>query len=342
MQKGTEFYLGTYTNSDSKGIYKYTLLEDGKLELVGLVAQSENPSFLTKSPDGKYLLAVNENTEGSVESFKIEKDSLVFINRSASGGAHPCHIMTTENGHVLAANYTGGNVGLLELMEDGKLSALLDVQQHSGKGTHTRQDAPHAHSAWLAPDNETIISVDLGTNELIFSKIDSENKKLIPDSTQHKLQMNPEAGPRHLSIHPNKKWIYVIDELTSSVSLVIKEEGLYTVKSSISTLPEDYAEGNTCADIHISDDGKFLYASNRGHNSIAIFSIGENGELSALGHESTKGDGPRNFSLSPNNEFLLVANQNTNNIISFKRNIETGALDFVSEINAPVPVCILF
>lgn len=339
--KGTAFYVGTYTNKDSKGIYKYKLLENGKVESIGLVAQTESPSFLTKSVDNKYLLAVSESEKGTVESYKIGKDSLEFINRSKSGGAHPCFVTVNDAGQVLVANYSGGNISLLELMSNGELSSLLDVQQHHGKGPTNRQKAPHAHSTWFAPTNNSIVSVDLGTDELIFSTIDAQSKKLVP-YTQHKLKMEAGAGPRHLSFHPNNKWIYVVNELNSTVSLVTEEEGKYTLKSSVSTLPEEYTEKNLCADIHVSKDGKFLYVSNRGHNSIAIFSINENGELTSVGHELTRGDWPRNFALSPDNNFLLVAHQHSGNIVSFKRNTETGELDYISEIMAGTPVCILF
>ncbi len=337
----THFYVGTYTNTQSEGIYTYALADDGEIKQVGLAARSENPSFLAKSADQKYLLAVNENTEGTVSSFEIQKDSLSLIDKSPSGGAHPCFVAVNDLGQVLTANYSSGTIGLLQIDESGALSSLLDVQQHDGKGSHPRQDAPHAHSVWFDPGTNTIISVDLGTNELLFSNIDQKTNKLLP-AIPHALQMDPGAGPRHLAFHPNKPWIYVVNELTSSVSLVAKDTSGYKVKASFSALPEGFTEENTCADIHISDDGNFLYASNRGHNSIAIFFIETNGDLKILGHESTRGNGPRNFALSPDNSFLLVANQLTDNIVSFKRDAGSGKLEYVTEVSAPTPVCILF
>lgn len=339
-QMATKFYVGTYTNTHSEGIYTYALHKNGELERIGLAATSENPSFLTKSADGKYLIAANENEVGTVSAFEIREDSLYFTNKRSSGGAHPCFVIANEEGHVLAANYSSGTIGLLQLENKGTLSPLLDSQQHTGSGAHERQDAPHAHSVWFDPDGKTIISVDLGTNELIFSTIETGTNKLIP-ATQHTLQMDPGAGPRHLAFHPDKPWIYVVNELTSSVSLV-KKDSVYSLKSSFSTLPENFKEENTCADIHVSDDGRFLYASNRGHNSLVIFSIGTDGNLTLVGHESTRGDGPRNFALSPDNAFLLVANQLTNNIVSFKRDSNSGKLEYISEVTAPIPVCILF
>ena len=345
--KTYSFFVGTYTDGDSQGIYKYTLHKDGKLSLNGLAAISDNPSFLTKSTDSKYLIAVNEisdkDTVGSVESFLIQSDTLKLINKSSSGGAHPCFVTVNEAGYVLTANYTGGNVGLLQLNSQGELTGLLDLQQHSGSNTTDRQKGPHAHSTWFTPKNNDVISVDLGTNELWFSKLDTEAQKLVP-SNPNTLAMEPGAGPRHLTFHPNGKWLYVVNELNGTVSLVEKTiAGTYQKKGSVSTLPVDYNKPNSCADIHISSDGKFLYASNRGHNSIAIFKVSsDDGSLALVAHEATRGDGPRNFSLTPDEKFLLVANQHSNNIISFKRNAATGLLEYVDEIKAPTPVCILF
>lgn len=339
------FYVGTWTNADSKGIYKYSLHEDGSLERIALSAKSDYPSFLTKSADGQFLVAVSEVDEdgvGYVESYLIKGDSLELLSKTSSGGAHPCFVTMNEEGYILVGNYTGGNVGLLKLNEEGKLTELLDLQEHEGNGGTERQKSPHAHSVWFDGD-ESIISIDFGTNELWFSDLDTVTQKLVPTNSQ--LSMDSGAGPRHLVFHPNKKnWLYVVNELNATITRVAKNEnGTFEKKESISTLPEGYKEDSFCADIHISADGKFVYASNRGHNSIAIFSVDQmTGELTSVGYESTKGDWPRNFSLSPNEDFLLVANQNTNNIVSYKRDSETGLLTFVAEIEAPTPVCILF
>ena len=343
--KTQSFYLGTYTDKDSKGIYKYSIDSVGILKEIGLVAYSNNPSFLALSTDKKYLLAVNEVNEdstGFIESFEIKGDSLEIINKSPSGGANPCFVAINEKGYVLVANYTGGNVGLLKLNNNGELSSLLDLSQHEGKGITERQEAPHAHSAWFdKQDNTKVVAVDLGTNELWFSQIDPNSDKFIPSE---KLAMAEGAGPRHLAFHPNKKYVYVLNELDNTISMVQKSEGEnYVIKQTISTLPEGFLEFSKGADIHVSNDGKFVYSSNRGHDSIAIFSVNTiNGNLTLLGFESTKGKNPRNFSLSTDENYLIVANQNSDNLISFKRNKETGLLSFVSEIKAPTPVCILF
>lgn len=341
----TSFYVGTYTNGDSKGIYKYQIDGTGLLSKIGLVAETNNPSFIAKTKDNQTLLAVEETDEngtGFVNSFRILKDTLIFTSKSKSGGAHPCFITINHKNQVLVSNYSGGNVGYLEVDDQNGLTNILDVQQHFGKGVTDRQKAPHAHSAWFHPTKNEIISLDLGTNQLWFSAID-ETKKGFVFTNQKILNMAEGAGPRHLTFHPKNQWIYVLNELNNTVSLVKENNNIYVVESSISMLPKDFTKYSKGADIHISNDGKFLYASNRGHNSIVIYKMSsENGTLELVGFEDVRGANPRNFSLSPDNKFLLVANQDTNNLVSFKRNAETGKLTFVNEVSAPNPVCILF
>lgn len=341
-----EFFVGTYTAGESEGIYKYLLYEDGNMEKIGLVAKTKNPSFLALSSDKKTLLSVceveNKNGVGFVESFSLMRDSLQFINRKSTGGAYPCFVSINPANFVLVANYSGGNVGLFEFSESGRLSEILDLQQHIGSGSHLRQKSAHAHSAWFSPFSNDVIAVDLGTNELWISQLNEDNKTLDIESLK-KLKMEEGAGPRHLVFHPNGKWIYVINELNSSISLAVKENETYEKSNSVSTLSLNFDGENYCGDIHISSDGNFVYASNRGHNSIAIFKVNpENGNLKLIAHELVRGNWPRNFSLSPDGDYLLVANEKSNNLISFKRDKISGLLNYVSEINAPSPVCILF
>jgi len=347
-RKDATFFVGTYTRGDSKGIYRYQLQADGTLKNLGLAATTENPSFLAKSTNGKYLLAVNENSDGSggggtVSSFAITPADLKFIDKRSSGGASPCFVSINPAGYVLAANYSSGNVGLLRLSTSGMLEGPLDVLQHTGKGTHQRQNEPHAHSAWFANNKDVIITVDLGTNELWFSTLNRSTNTLQPSSPQ-KLAMAVGAGPRHLAFHPNGNWFYVLNELNSTVTKVIKNsEGNMELGQTLSTLPDSFSGENLCADIRISRDGKFLYASNRGHNSIAMYQIQKtDGTLTLLGHENVRGDWPRNFTLSHDETHLLVANQRSNNIVSFKRDTKTGMLTFVHMIQAPSPVCLVF
>ena len=338
------FYVGTYTGSGSRGIYKYLMYSDGRIELKSLAAETENPSFLALSTNRNFLLAVNENSpEGFVESFRIKGDSLVRVSRSPSGGIHPCFVAINENDYVLTANYSSGTVGLLKLDSTGKLSELLDVHQHTGSGTTNRQRGPHAHSAHFEPGTSKVISVDLGTNEIWFSDLDTMQEKLLPSNPQ-KLRMDTGVGPRHMVFHPNGKWIYVVNELNSTVTLVKRNiRGEFEKGPSFTSLPADYEGPNYCADIRISSDGRFVYASNRGHNSIAIFKTDEDkGILNPVGNQSTCGDWPRNFTLSPAEDYLLVANQNSDNIVSFKRDMKTGYIEPVDTIKTPSPVCILF
>lgn len=344
-KKDVSFFVGTYTRGESKGIYHYLLKADGTLKSVGLAAATENPSFLAKSADGKFLLAANENGNnggGTISSFSIINSELKFLDTKVSGGAHPCFVSINPAGYVLAANYSSGNVGLLKLTPSGMLEGPLDVLQHAGQGTHPRQKGPHAHSAWFAW-NDAIITVDLGTNELWFSTLNRTTNTLAPSNPQ-KLAMAPGAGPRHLALHPNNRWLYVFNELNSTVTMVkINSVGTFEIGETITTLPVDFTGENLGADIHISRDGKFLYASNRGHNSLVIYQIlKDDGKLQVVGHERVRGDWPRNFTLSPDETYLLVANERSNNIVSFKRDKKNGTLTFVHEIQAPNPVCLLF
>lgn len=341
------FYVGTYTDGDSEGIYQYALHDNGTLEKIGLSVKSQNPSFLAFTKDRKFLLAVNEIDDygtGTISSYAINKDSLLFVNKQISGGAHPCFVSVNNNGNVLSANYTGGNVGLLQVNANGELSGPYATQNHSGNLKTDEQNNPHAHSAWFVPNSDTeIISVDLGTNQLWFSTLNNKMRTLKLSEKAPTLDLPKGAGPRHLSFHPNGKWVYVVNELNATVSLIHKLEEDYKLINSYTTLPRDFKAESFCADIHISANGEFLYASNRGHNSIVIFKVDKNdGNLTAVGHESVHGEWPRNFAISPDGKFLLVANQHTNNIVSFKRDTKTGLLEYISEIEAPTPVCILF
>lgn len=341
------FFVGTYTDTKSEGIYTYSLSEDGNINKIGLAAKSKNPSFLTKSADGKILLAVNElnsvNGMGTVESYKILGDSLVLISQQSSGGAHPCFIAVNDKGYVLTANYSSGNIGLLKINTSGHLSELLDTQEHNSSNHGKENMNAHAHSAYFS-ENNTFISADLGTNEIWFSTINNTNNKIEVNEPLTLKISGPNPGPRHIAFHPKQNWMYVINELNSTITLIKKDKDKnYKIDSTFSTLPDGFKGENFCADIHISNDGKFLYGSNRGHNSIAIFKINqESGTLKSIGFTSVKGDWPRNFALSPDNNFLLVANQRSENIVSFKRDIATGLLTFIEEIEVPSPVCILF
>lgn len=345
------FFVGTYTDAGSQGIYNFSLDPvTGKLTDHGLAAKSNNPSFLAQTPDGKFLLAVheirgdNEDT-GSIESFSVKKDALQLtsLSRVSSGGAHPCYVSVNQHGYVLAANYTGGNVGLLRLDASGKLNEASDVKQHVGSGPNkARQAEPHVHSAFFEPGSDRVFVADLGIDQVSVYTIDKDNK--LKETAASPIRLSPGSGPRHLAFHPKLKVMYVVNELSSDVSVIkLNKDGSFKIVETVSALPPGYPKPNTCADIHISNDGKFLYASNRGLNSIAIFSVDpETGNIIQIGQEPTRGESPRNFTLSPQNDYLLVANQTTQDIVAFRRDATTGKLRFTDQVKALKPVCLLF
>lgn len=336
-------FIGTYTQKDSKGIYAVTVNDDYTFGEIKLAVASENPSFLAFSDTGKALLAVNENGYnkggGTVSSFKVNGDSLTFINKRPSGGEHPCFVTVNELGDVLAANYTSGTIGRLKLEKNGELSNLKAIQHHYGKSVTDRQKGPHAHSVYFFEDH--IISADLGTDHLYFSVMnDYTDVLLMTDS----IAMPPGSGPRHLAFHPNKKWIYVANELANTVGFVQRTAtGNWERKTTTSTLPESFNKESYVADIHLSSDGRFLYVSNRGHNSLVAFGINrETGYLTPKYFSPSLGEWPRNFSLSPNEDYLIVANQHTNNLVLFKRDIPSGIITAADQVSVPSPVYVLF
>lgn len=336
--KTYSFYLGTYTEGDSEGIYHGQLSVDGSFDTLHLVAKSVNPSFLCFANDKKTLVAVNEvnvDSTGTVEAFAIAAGGLQKVSESTSGGAHPCYVSANQRGDILMANYSGGNIGYVCVDELGGLSPLQAVAQHYGSGATGRQTEPHAHSIWFMDDTNAV-AVDLGIDQLIFYQIkDKELHKV--DS----LKLESGAGPRHLAIHPNKKLMYVINELNSTITVVAKRAAGWQALSSVSTLPPGYNDKSYCADIHLSADGRFIYASNRGHNSLAIFKTVDE-QLELVGYEDVRGNWPRNFAITPDDEFVVVANQRSNNLVAFKRNKQSGLLTYMSEVGTDAPVCVLF
>ena len=340
--KSYPFYIGTYTDGESQGIYHTILHQDGSFDSLQLAAKSSNPSFLSFAHGKKVLVAVNEvdiDGVGTVESYHIGKNKLILVDSVSSGGAHPCHININADGDIAVANYTGGNVGLTRVAKDGQLSSLLDVAQHSGQSLTERQTKPHAHSAWFTSEGQELIAVDLGVDQLIFYRV--ENDQLVRTDS---LCVEAGAGPRHLAFHPTQSILYSVNELNSTISVISKEDqNKWELVNSISTLPDDFKGKSFCADIHISPDGRFLYASNRGHNSLVVYRIDDSGKkVLPIAYELVKGEWPRNFSLTSDGEFLIVANQHSNNLVSFKRDKSTGLLSYLNEVKADKPVCILF
>lgn len=348
-------YIGTYTHGESEGIYIGQMNSfTGQLELIGNT-RSNNPSFLAIDQQNQYLYAVNEVSEfngeksGSVSAYKINQEAreLSLINQQSSKGTAPCYLTIDRTGSfVLLSNYADGSVSTLPIEKDGKLGAAIDTYKHEGSSIHPeRQQGPHAHSIVLDPNNQYAYAPDLGIDKIMIYRFNPRQGKLEPNDIPW-VKVAGGSGPRHFTFHPNGKFAYLINELDASLIVFHhnSENGALEEFQRVLTLPDDFDGVNLCADIHVHPSGKFIYASNRGHDSIVIFSIDEkSGELIYIGHQSTKGKTPRNFAIDPTGNFLLVANQDSNNIITFKINKETGKLTYTGQtIEVPMPVCLKF
>jgi 6-phosphogluconolactonase len=358
-------YVGIYTtgttdaagdNRQSEGIYSYRLhLDSGRLEKLGVTGGVVNPSFLALAPGGRYLYAVNEVEEfggqptGAVSAFAVDRRraELRLLNREPSHGGAPCYVTIDRTGRfALVANYSGGSVSVLPLGRDGRLGAATDLSRHSGSGPNAeRQQAPHAHCIVLDPLNRYAFAADLGADRLVCYRFDARRGKLAP-AAEPWVKTAPGAGPRHFAFHPGGKLAYLVNELDSSVTALSYDgtRGRLRPFQTIGTLPADYSGENTCADIHVSPSGRFLYVSNRGHDSLACYAIARRGgRLSLIEHVSTRGRTPRNFAIDPTGRFLLAANQNSHNIVVFRLDSRTGRLSPTGhETEVPSPVCLKF
>jgi len=348
-------YVGTYTTGNSEGIYLYRLkLSTGELEHVATTKGVVNPSFLTVAPNRRFLYAVNEVEEfagrksGAVSAFAVDQKTgqLQFLNQQPSLGSDPCYVSTDTNGRfVLIANYTGGSVSVFPAQRDGRLGEATDFKQGQGSSVNRdRQEGPHAHCIVLDPANRFAYSCDLGTDKIMIFRFDARRGKLLPAEPPW-TQAKPGSGPRHLAFHRSGDYVFVLNELDCTVTAFARDRRKGTLKElqTLTTLPMGYTGANTCAEIDVSPNGRFLYCSNRGHDSIAIFMIDARANLTAVGHEPTGGMTPRNFAIDPTGAFLLAANQKSDNIVVFKidqksgRPIPTGHMAQV-----PSPVCLKF
>jgi len=347
-------YVGTYTRGRSEGVYLLDLdPKTGALTSHGLVARAENPSFLTLHPDGGHLYAANEvsrllgRRSGGVSAFRIDRKtgSLRFLNRQPTRGGAPCYIAVDSAGsNVLVADYGGGSVAVFPIRENGKLRKASAFVQHTGSGPNpSRQEGPHAHSIRVDPTNRFALAADLGLDKVIVYRYDPRTGALAANDPPH-ADVSPGAGPRHMAFHPNGEFVYLVNELDLTVT-VFKydgERGALSIIQTISTLPGDVEDGYSGADIHVHPSGKFLYASNRGHDTIAVFAIdSDSGRLTAAGHEPTRGRTPRNFAIDPTGRFLIAANQNSDSVVVFCIDQESGALtptEYTASV--PSPVCL--
>lgn len=348
-------YIGTYTrnephvNGKAEGVYIYKMNpETGALTYVTTSPNTLNPSYVAVHPDGKWLYAVNETGDGKISSFKIdrEKKELKLINAVSAKGSAPCYISVDQSGKfVLVANYGSGNVAMYPVNPDGSLKDAVNVIQHRGNGPDPgRQEGPHAHMIITGNERNLVYAVDLGIDKVITYKLDTRKASLEKTGEYSTV---PGAGPRHIEFHRNKKWAYIINELNGTIEActVNSHTGALTRFQVISVLPAGEKRKAASAAIHIAPSGKYLYASNRGEiNNIAMFSVDENsGRLELIGHQPVKGRTPRSFAIDPSGKFLLVANQDTDNIVTFTIDPSTGKLtDTGIEANVPTPVCLVF
>ena len=352
--------IGTYTQKEghvdgkADGIYLYEFdVETGGLERVSTSPPIVNPSYLTVHPTNDWVYAVSETGGsgekefGTVQSFRLNRKnkSLTAINTVSSQGKFPCYVSVDPSGKfAMVANY-GGGIALLPIESNGALQEASSTVYHSGKGPTPRQEAPHAHMIVPGPDEEYIYAVDLGTDMVYSYTIDEASKKFV--AAGKAATMQPGAGPRHLTFHPMNDWAYLVNELNGTISAfkVTPGTGAFEHFQTISTLPEGTNGPAGCADIHVHPSGKFLYASNRGEvNNIAMYAIDETtGQLQLLGHQPSLGKTPRNFVIHPNGQFLLVANQDSGNVVTFRIDENTGMLQETGiNTQIPTPVCLKF
>ncbi len=349
-------YVGTYTdNGRQDGIFLVRMnIATGALEQVGAVDGGPNPSFLAIHPNGRMLYAVNETTEtegkptGAVSAYSIdESGALTFFNEQASQGGAPCYVSTDRKGRVaFVANYVSGTLAVLPIANDFGLEAAPQVVQHVGSGpVKARQESAHAHCVVPHPNNRFVFSADLGADRVLVYRFDEQNNTL-QHMNRSDAVMPSGSGPRHLVFHPTMPLVFCANELDSTVAVLRcdPDTGALSLARTASTLPAKWSGANYPADIHVTGDGRFVYVSNRGHNSIAVFSIAANtGALTQVQVMPTGGDWPRNFSLDPTGRWLLAANQRSGLITVFARNPANGVLTATSKnIDVPSPACIRF
>ncbi len=349
-------YFGTYTKGASRGIYRSDFdPETGALSEAELVAEVSNPSFLTLHPTRPFLYAVSEDAEfqdqpgGGVTAFAVtaETGALTPLNSQGSGGAAPCYLTVDNSGqNVLVANYSGGSICVLPIDDDGSLVPASCLIQHSGNSVNPqRQEGPHAHSINVAQSNDFAVACDLGLDKVLVYRFDADRGELTtnePPSTSVK----PGSGPRHFAFHPGGQFAYANSELTSEVVALLyhPQEGALFGTQAVSTLPEGFDGKNSTAEVQVHPSGRFVYCSNRGHNSIAVFRVDETtGRLTPVQHQSTEGRIPRNFAIDPTGRFLLVANQETDNVVVLAIDPESGELSPTGiSRNVAAPVCVKF
>jgi 6-phosphogluconolactonase len=345
-------FIGTYTGGPSKGIYRCELdLKSGKLSAPVLAAELKSPSFLAIHPSQQFLYAVNEaggkEKNGLVSALALDPKTgdLKLLNQESCGGEGPCHIVVDKKGKdVLVANYAGGSAAVLPVGADGKLGKRTGFAQHSGSSVNkSRQEAPHAHSINLDPADRFAFVADLGLDKVMIYRFDADKGTITPNEPPF-AAVAPGAGPRHFAFHPSGRFAYVINELDSTITAFAydPQKGALTTLQTVPTLPKDFKGENTTAEVVVHPSGKFLYGSNRGHDSIAVFTVDEQtGKLTPAGHQAENIKTPRNFAVDPTGTFVIVANQGSGSMVVFRVNQKTGALEPTGQtVQVPAPVCV--
>ncbi len=353
--RNVRVYIGTYTGGASEGIYLLEFdAQTGRLGEPQLAAKIGNPSFLALHPTKPLLYAVGVTTRDdgekwdSVTAFIVEPDTgmLSQLNRESSMGSGPCHISVHPAGrHVAVANYGGGSIAVLPLREDGALGAASAFVQHEGSSVHPRQKQAHAHSTNFDPAGRFLFAADLGIDKIFIYRINEAQGTLEPNEPPA-AELSPGAGPRHFAFHPSGNYAYAINELDSTITAFAYDaaRGRLETVGTVSTLPEDFTGENTTAEVKVHPSGSFVYGSNRGHDSIAVFSVDPaTGSLTSAGWTPTQGNAPRNFNVDPSGCFLIAANQNSDTLVVFRVDPASGTLEPTGQtVEVPAPVCVVF
>ena len=341
-----KFYIGSQEKNAGAAISLCELdLSNGNVTLLDTNGAVPAPGYLALSPDKKFLYAVSSNN--TINAFKINSDSkLSWLNSASSEGMNPCHISVHPSGKLaFASNYTGGSFNAYPILGDGKLAPSSYHEQYNGSGPNTaRQEKSHAHFAQATPNGRYVYAVDLGADKVMNYQVDVKTGKLTPNPSQPFFTAKPGTGPRHFVIHSSGKWLFLLNELSATLSVCsIDKNGVITEVGSYATVPADFTAANTSAAIHMHPNNNFVYVSNRGHNSVSAFKILADGKLEKVS-EATQGVAtPRDFNIDPSGKFMVIANQSTDNLVIYDVDAKTGKLTFRSKsIESRLPICIVF
>ena len=350
---GAEYiaYIAGSGPEKSMGIYGYRFdSKSGNLQPMGVLGEAERPSFLAIHPNRRFLYAVSGAGGGTVSAFQIDASTggLTLLNSVPSKGAGPCYVRVDRTGrNALIANYGGGSVAVIPIDPDGKLREVSSFVQHSGTVADAkRQGGPHAHSIIPSPDNRFVVAADLGLDKLLVYRFDPAAGTITPNEPPF-AQLAPRSGPRHFTFHPNGKYAYAINEISCTLTAFNYDarKGVLNEIQTTSTLPKGVPVTSdlSTAEVLVHPSGKFLYGSNRGHNTIAVFSISPKGTVTLLDNVDTQGRTPRNFGIDPTGSFLLALNQSSNNIVVFRIDKKTGRLSPTGQtVETPGPMCVRF